>query len=80
MKYLEVQKNRRGKTRRKQSFFAGIELITKVSATDLTTKQKTQNGMSYGYRGATPKGVIVNVHIREELDGKDRKLFFISTF
>ncbi|MGR3218426.1 MAG: hypothetical protein ACUZ8H_01230 [Candidatus Anammoxibacter sp.] len=80
IKYLEATNNRRDKTRRRQLFFAGLKLIVKVKKTDLISKQKTQLGISCGFKGITPNGVIVNVHIREESTVKDKKLFLVSTF
>ena len=71
-KYLEATNNRRDKTRRKRLFFAGLELVVKVRKSDLISKQKNQLGMAYGFKGITPSGDVVNVHIREESIGKDK--------
>lgn len=79
-KYLEATNNRRDKTRRKQKFWPALELITKLKGKNLVYQKHEQKGISYEFKGITPNGIEVSVHIREELIGKDRKLFLISTF
>ncbi len=81
-KYLEAtaRQKRSSHTRRKRCFFAGLEVIQNARSGDLVMNKETQYGMSYEYHGLTPEGIVVTVHIREEMEGKDKKLFLISTF
>jgi len=79
-KYLEAI-NRRDGTRRKQKFFAALELLRKVSKHDMTNCFKCLNGeISFEFKGITSDDILVGVHIREILERKDRKLYLISTF
>lgn len=55
-KYLEATK-RLDKNRRRQKFLPALELIRKVKKSDIFSKQKTQLGLSYGFKGVTPNGI-----------------------
>lgn len=81
-KYLDAVNNRRDRTHRKKRFIPAIELIAQVVENDLISKKKTHNGFSYGFKGITPHGIMVNIHIREEIEKgkKDKRLFLITTF
>lgn len=80
-KYLEATNNRRDKIRRKQKFFAALELLRRVKKNDRTNKLKESSGeTAFEFKGKTPDGVLVGVHIREISERKDRKLYLISTF
>ena len=57
-----------------------MEVVQNARSGDLVMSKETHYGMSYEYQGITPKGIVVTVHVREEIDGKDKKLFLISTF
>jgi hypothetical protein len=57
-----------------------IELIKRATEDDITSKQKEQFGIGYSLKGLLLNGMILNVHIREESDNKDKRLFLISTF
>jgi hypothetical protein len=43
-------------------------------------KRKVKGCNEYEFKGITPCGVEIGVHIREEKEEKDSKLFLISTF
>lgn len=75
-KYLASVNSRPDKTRRKQAFFAGIELVRRANF------EFAAVATQFELKGLTPRGQIVGVHIREEYDAErhDRKLFLISTF
>ena len=80
-KYLEATKGRIDKTRRRQKFWPGLELIRRAKLEDMTNKMKEPTGeTSFEFKGITPGGESVGVHIREILEGKDKKLYLISTF
>jgi hypothetical protein len=79
-RYLEASNNRKDKTRRKRLFQVAIELIKRATEDDITSKQKEQFGIGYSLKGLLLNGMILNVHIREESDNKDKRLFLISTF
>lgn len=79
-KYLVIVSKRRDKTRRKQKLFTALELIGKVKKEDITSIKKTHFGISYEFKGITPKGVEVTIHISDELRGNDRMLFLTSTY
>jgi hypothetical protein len=78
--YLPANNNRRDKTRRKRLFQVAIELIKEATEADIISIQKEQFGISYGLQGSLPNGTIINVHIREKADSKDKRLFLISSF
>jgi len=80
-KYLEATHRRMDRTRRRQRFFVGLDLLRKVKTDDITDKIKEPTGEpSFEFKGITPSGEIVGVHVREEIEGKNRKLYLISTF
>ena len=79
-KYVEASKNRRNRTLRRQRFFCGVELLRKATKSDLICTRETQSGMSYEFKGTTPSGEEITIHIREEIKGKDKLLYLISTF
>ncbi len=65
----------------RQKFFAGVELLRKAKAHDMTDKIKEPAGdPSFEFKGITPDGILVGIHIREEIEGSDKKLYLISTF
>ena len=81
IKYLDATHGRIDKTRRRQKFRAGVELIQKATATDMTNQIIEPSGdRAFEFKGTTPSGKIVTVHIREEIEDKDRRLYLISTF
>ncbi len=43
-------------------------------------EKRIDGKICYEFIGETPSGEIFGVHIREEYQGKDRKLYLISTF
>lgn len=78
--YMDAM-NRRDGTRRKQKFFAGLELLKKVSKEDMTDSPREPNGeFAFEFKGMTFEGILVGVHIREIIERKDKKLYLISTF
>ncbi|GEM_PF-2268920 len=79
-RYLAITNDRNDRTRRKRRFFVGLELIAKVRKKDLTDQKRDQMGISNEFKGITSKGIVVTIHIREQKEGKDKKLFLISTF
>ena len=80
-KYLDATHGRIDKTRRRQKFWAGVELLRKATAEDITNHITEPMGdIAFEFKGITPSGKIVAVHIREEIEGKDKKLYLISTF
>ena len=80
-KYLEATHGRIDKTRRRQKFWAGLELVHKATEENITNQIREPMGdTAFEFKGVTPSGKIVTVHIREEVEGKDRKLYLISTF
>jgi len=80
-KYLEATQNRSKRVRRRQKFWACIELIGKVKDVDMTDEIKEPTGeLSFEFKGITPSGEVVGVHIRQEIEGKDKKLYLVSTF
>jgi|GEM_PF-4534293 len=71
----------RNKTKRRRNFFPALELIRIANAKDITYQSlDKKDSLSIEIKGQTNKGVLVGVHIREEREGKDRKLYLISTF
>lgn len=79
-KYLETTK-RHDKNRRRQKFISALELLSRVKKKHMTDKIKEPTGRySYEFKGITPSGKLVGVHIREEIERKDKKLYLISTF
>ena len=80
-KYLEATKGRIDKTRRRQKFWPGLELIRRAKPEDMSNRIKEPTGeLSFEFIGETPSGELVGVHIREVVEGKDKKLYLISTF
>lgn len=80
-KFLEATHGRLDQTRRRQRFFAGLDLLRKVRPDDITNQVKDASGDPlFEFKGITPNGEAVGVHIREEIEGKNRKLYLISTF
>lgn len=80
-KYLEANENRIDKNRRKQKFFAGLELLKRAQLEDMTDKIKEPTGeLSFEFKGIAPNEELVGVHIREVMERKDKKLYLISTF
>ncbi|KMP11498.1 hypothetical protein UZ36_04160 [Candidatus Nitromaritima sp. SCGC AAA799-C22] len=81
IKYLEATHGRRDQTRRRQRFLAGVELLRRAKIEDITDQIKEPTGEpAFEFKGITPKGEVIGVHIREEIEGKDKKLYLISTF
>ena len=80
--YLFFTESRKSsdKNHRKQSFFAWIDLIKKVTKEDLTNKREQWGKMNYEFKWLTPRGNLVSVHIVEFSNGKDKKLKLMSTF
>ena len=80
-KYLEATKGRTDQTRRRQKFWPGLELLRRAKPEDLTDRMKEPTGeTSFEFKGISPGGELVGVHIREVVDGKNKKLYLISTF
>ncbi len=80
-KYLVTTKGRLDKNRRRQRFFAGLDLLRKIRWEDTTDQiQEPLGNASFEFKGITPKGETVGVHVREETEGKNRRLYLISTF
>ena len=47
----------------------------------MTDEIKEPTGeLSFEFKGITPSGEVVGVHIRQEIEGKDKKLYLVSTF
>ncbi|MCR4290937.1 MAG: hypothetical protein NUV86_11840 [Candidatus Scalindua sp.] len=58
-----------------------MELLRRVKKNDITNKFIESSGeTAFEFKGITPDGVLVGVHISEILERKDRKLYLISTF
>lgn len=58
-----------------------VELLRRAKIEDITDQIKEPSGeTAYELKGITPKGEIIGVHIREEIEAKDRRLYLISTF
>jgi len=80
-KFLEATHGRLDRTRRRQSFFSGVDLLRTVKPEDMSNQFKAFSGeLSFEFQGITPKGEVVGAHVREEIEGKNRRLYLISTF
>ncbi len=80
-KYLKASQGRRDQTRRRQRFMSAVELLRQAKTEDITDQIKEPGGeTAYELKEITPKGEIIGVHIREEIEAKDRRLYLISTF
>ncbi len=80
-KYIDATHGRPDKTRRRQRFFAGVELLRRAKLEDMTDQIKEPTGEpAFEFKGITSNGEVVGVHVREEVEGKDKKLYLISTF
>ncbi len=79
-RYIEATKGRRDRNYRKRRFFAGVELIRRVTEEDLLGVKKTQKGPSYEFKGITLDGKTITIHIREESYRNEKRLYLVSTF
>lgn len=44
------------------------------------SSQNLKNTSEYSLEGISQEGFLVEVHLREEIDKRDRKLYFVSCF
>ena len=75
-KYLESTVNRADGTHRMRYFAPAIELLRNALESDIIKYSETE----YEILGSCPNTDIIAVHIREEIEQKDRRLYLISTF
>lgn len=75
-KYLESTVDRTDGTYRMRYFAPAIELLRNALENDIIKYSETE----YEILGSCPNADIVAVHIREETEQKDRRLYLISTF
>jgi hypothetical protein len=76
-KYLDATQNKTDRTLRLRLFFLWLELI---KSADSYTQKNEKWGISYELRRRISEKDTLVVHIREELEQKDKKLFLISTY
>ena len=75
-KYLESTIDRTDGTFRMRYFSPAIEILK--NATEINVIKHSEN--EYEILGLCPNGDITAIHIREEMEQKNRKLYLISTF
>ncbi|MDD3144914.1 MAG: hypothetical protein PHV23_02265 [Candidatus Gracilibacteria bacterium] len=73
-------RNSPDKNHRKKAFFSCIELIKKVGKDNITNLKNNSGKISYEFKGITPNGNLVGVHIVDFSIKKDKKLKLVSTF
>lgn len=77
-KYIECTENRKDRNRRMQFFTAGIELL---KSKNISSYEKIIEKQKYiECTSETADGFLFAVHIREEIENGDRRLYLISTF
>lgn len=75
-KYLESTLDRTDGTFRMRYFAPALDLLKWAQANDIIKHSDTE----YEILGICPNWYITAVHVREEIEQKDRKLYLISTF
>ena len=75
-KYLKSTIDRADGTHRMRYFAPAIEILKNAWEIDIIAHSQSE----YEVLGSCPNGDITAVHIREEIEQKDRRLYLISTF
>lgn len=76
-KYIEATISRKDATKRMRTFFVALDIVKK---SHIVTERVTKKQREYELIGLDCNGIETRVHIREEIQGNNKKLYLISSF